>query len=63
MAKEIETIMTLDHPNVVKLHAAYKDSSKYYIVMELCQGGTLLDMLTSGKQKFFADKDALRIMH
>lgn len=54
--------MKLDHPNLVKFYGAYKDEKRYYIVTELCGGGPLFDMLSSGKKKFFNEKDALRIM-
>ena len=56
-------MMNFDHPNLIKFFAAYKDSKRYYIITELCQGGPLLDKLTTGKNKFFSERDALKIMH
>ena len=61
--KEIETLMTFDHPNLIKLYGAYKDGKRYYLITELCKGGPLLDILSTGKQSYFSEKDALRIMH
>lgn len=55
--------MNFDHPNIVKFYGAYKDAKRYYIITELCSGGPLLDVLTTGKQSYFTEKDALRIMH
>lgn len=38
--KEVEFLMKVDHPSIVKLHAAFKDpdSDCYYIVMEFVEG-------------------------
>lgn len=38
--KEVEFLVKVDHPSIVKLHAAFKDSSTdcYYIVMEYVEG-------------------------
>lgn len=38
--KEVEFLVKVDHPSIVKLHAAFKDSSTdcYYIVMEFVEG-------------------------
>ena len=47
--KEIETLINFDHPNLIKFYGAYKDDKRYYIVTELCAGGPLLDILTTGK--------------
>ena len=34
-------VRKLKHPNIVRLHASYQDTSCYYLVMEFCPGGTL----------------------
>lgn len=38
--KEVEFLVKVDHPSIVKLHAAFKDKSTdcYYIVMEFVEG-------------------------
>lgn len=38
--KEVEFLVKVDHPSIVKLHAAFKDSSTdcYYIIMEFVEG-------------------------
>ena len=35
----------LGHPNVVTLKAMFEDSDCFYLVMELCPGGRLLDQM------------------
>ena len=31
----------MDHPNIVKMFEFFRDSSRYYIIMELISGGEL----------------------
>ena len=41
MKTEIEILMKVDHPNIVKYYGTYEDLNNLNIVMELCTGGTL----------------------
>ena len=38
------------HPGVVTLKAVYEDKESFYLVMEFCSGGRLLDHMPKGKQ-------------
>ena len=42
---EIDIIITLDHPNIIKCYETFEDEKHIYIVMEFCSGGELLDIL------------------
>lgn len=42
---EITLLKALDHPSICKLHEVYEDASSLYLVLELCQGGELLDRI------------------
>lgn len=42
---EIEVLIALDHPNVVKLYEVYESKQDIYLVMEQCTGGELYDAL------------------
>lgn len=42
----------LDHPNIVKLFDVYKDKKKYYLVMEICEGGELFDRIVAEADKY-----------
>ncbi|KAL1566619.1 Calcium-dependent protein kinase 18 [Salvia divinorum] len=57
--REVEILKELDgHENVVQFHNAFDDDSYVYIVMELCEGGELLDRILSKKDNRYAEKDA-----
>ena len=37
--KEIEMLMNLDHPNIIKIFEYYVDDLNYYVIMEFAEGG------------------------
>jgi calcium-dependent protein kinase len=44
--REVRILQTLSgHKNIVQFYAAFEDDDKVYIVMELCEGGELLDRI------------------
>eukprot|EP00930_Biecheleria_cincta_P018147 TRINITY_DN1422_c0_g2_i1.p1 TRINITY_DN1422_c0_g2~~TRINITY_DN1422_c0_g2_i1.p1 ORF type:complete len:474 (+),score=104.49 TRINITY_DN1422_c0_g2_i1:286-1707(+) len=60
---EIEIQQILDHPNIVKLYEVFKDSRRYYLVMELCTGGELFDrIVTVYENGSFSERDAANYM-
>ena len=38
-------MMSLDHPNIVKLYEVYDQAEFYVMVMELCEGGELFQKI------------------
>jgi calcium-dependent protein kinase len=42
---EVLVLRKLDHPHIVKIFEFYEDEFNLYVVMELCRGGELLDMI------------------
>lgn len=42
---EIDLMKALDHPNIVQLYETFEDKCKIYLVMELCEGGDMYDMI------------------
>ena len=46
LAREIEVLTKISHPNCIKLYAVYLTERKVYIVTELVDGGELLDRVT-----------------
>jgi calcium-dependent protein kinase len=45
LKREIEIMLTLDHPNIVKLYEVYEDAKYLHLVMEKCDGGELFDRI------------------
>lgn len=45
LQQEIEVMLALDHPNIIKLFQTFEDSRCIYLVMELCTGGELFDRI------------------
>ena len=46
---EIKVHQALDHPNIVKCHDVYKTQQFYFIVMEYCPHGDLLELIGQKK--------------
>lgn len=57
--KEIRTMLSLDHPNIIKLFQTYRDSKQIYLVMELCLGGELFDRIV---EQDLCESDAAIVM-
>lgn len=54
--REVKILRALTgHHNLVKFHEAYEDNSNVYIVMELCEGGELLERILSRGGKYSED--------
>uniref|UniRef100_A0A672SXJ5 Ribosomal protein S6 kinase n=1 Tax=Sinocyclocheilus grahami TaxID=75366 RepID=A0A672SXJ5_SINGR len=59
--KEIAALKLCDgHPNIVKLYEIYHDQLHTYLVLELLQGGELLDRIR--RKQHFSETEASRIM-
>mmetsp|Transcript_83966 Transcript_83966/g.216104 ORF Transcript_83966/g.216104 Transcript_83966/m.216104 type:complete len:776 (+) Transcript_83966:188-2515(+) len=50
LLREISIMKTLDHPNIVKLYETFEDDDHLYLILELCEGGDVLDRLLQKKQ-------------
>ena len=57
---EIEIMRKISHPNIVNIFDIYEDSKKYYIVMEICEGGELFEAIS--EQGAFTEVDCALIM-
>ncbi|XP_024024117.1 CDPK-related kinase 3 [Morus notabilis] len=56
--REVKILKSLSgHNNLVKFYDAYEDSNNVYIVMELCEGGELLDRILSRGGRY-SEEDA-----
>eukprot|EP00271_Cylindrocystis_brebissonii_P020863 TRINITY_DN715_c0_g1_i1.p1 TRINITY_DN715_c0_g1~~TRINITY_DN715_c0_g1_i1.p1 ORF type:complete len:556 (-),score=128.92 TRINITY_DN715_c0_g1_i1:703-2370(-) len=50
------------HVNVVQFTAVFEDDDLVFIVMELCEGGELLDRILSKKDSRYSEQDAAKIV-
>lgn len=60
---EIELMIKLDHPNVIKLFEIFEDSRYIYLIMEECTGGQLFDHIYERivKKNLYSEKEAANI--
>lgn len=47
MKRELSILRVVDHPNIIKMYEVYEDEKYLHLVMELCKGGDLLDVIIS----------------
>ncbi|CAD8100811.1 unnamed protein product [Paramecium primaurelia] len=57
--KEIKTLQTLKHPNIVKMKEFYVETQHFYIVMEFMEGKSLRELL---REKTFNDEEIIIIL-
>ncbi|KAG0488329.1 hypothetical protein HPP92_007140 [Vanilla planifolia] len=57
--REVKILEALKgHENIVHFYNAFEDENYVYIVMELCEGGELLDRILAKKDSRYTEKDA-----
>ena len=59
---EINILMKMDHPNIVKIFEFYNSPTHYYLITEYCEGGCLFDLIVANKGPF-TEIQASYIMH
>lgn len=60
LEREVSILLKLDHPNVINFIETYQDFKYYYLVMEYCSGGELLDRIV--KNKHLNEAECCQIM-
>lgn len=72
LRREINNMLTVDHPNIIKYHECFEDANHVYLVMEFCQQGTIEEMfkeyeipssLLDEDQRESAEKKAAEYMY
>eukprot|EP00929_Paragymnodinium_shiwhaense_P025956 TRINITY_DN15556_c0_g1_i2.p1 TRINITY_DN15556_c0_g1~~TRINITY_DN15556_c0_g1_i2.p1 ORF type:complete len:696 (-),score=174.82 TRINITY_DN15556_c0_g1_i2:207-2294(-) len=49
--REVDILRRLDHPNIVRIYDACEDEDMLYLVLELCDGGDLLERVAVAKDR------------
>jgi calcium-dependent protein kinase len=61
LKREVEILLNLDHPNIIKLYDVYEDYKYLHLVTEYCSGGPLFDRIVDkGK---FSENEAATYMY
>ena len=57
---EIDLMIQMDHPNIIKLYEVFEDNRYIYLIMEECVGGELFEIIITRIQskKLFSEKEA-----
>jgi calcium-dependent protein kinase len=58
--EEVNLMMGLDHPNIMKVFSLYEDEKYFRIITEYCSGGELFEKIQS--QSSFSEKEAADYM-
>ena len=60
---EIEIMITLTHPNILKLYEVFEDERYYYLIIEKCNGGELFKKIKKkiSEGKLYSEKDIAKI--
>jgi hypothetical protein len=49
--REVDILRRLDHPNICRLYEAFEDDQTIYLVLELCDGGDLLERVAVARER------------
>lgn len=60
LERMVRIMKPLDHPNIVKLYDVYEDHLHTHVVLELCEGGELLQRILV--DSYFTERQAARVM-
>ncbi|CAD8134409.1 unnamed protein product [Paramecium octaurelia] len=50
LANEIYVLQKLDHPNIIKFYEVYQNELYFYIIMDYCEGGELVERIQKSQK-------------
>ena len=64
LQNEIEVLMKMDHPNIVKLYEVFESQNSLYLIMEECCGGELFDRILHriNTNNMYTEREACLLM-
>lgn len=60
--REVDILRRLDHPNICRIYEAYEDEASIYLVLELCDGGDLLERVAVARDRLPEREAAVLLM-
>ena len=57
---EMEILMKIDHPNILRIYEVFEDENIFFIVTELVSGGELFDQIVN--RNHFTEADAAGVI-
>ena len=62
--REINILIKMDHPNIIKLYDVYESNNSLYLIMEECHGGELFDRIIKRieSNQMYNEKEACEII-
>lgn len=60
LSRELEILSGLDHPHIARMFDVYEDRRCVHMVLEMCEGGDLVDVIQSSTQGL-READAFRL--
>ena len=57
---EVDIAKKIRHPNIIRVYESYESAKHYFLVMELCSGGELLDFISD--KKHLTENDTAKVM-
>lgn len=60
LINEIEIMLSIDHPNCIKLYEVHESKNSIYLVLEYLQGGELFERITESED--LLNKDEIRLI-
>jgi len=62
--REIDFLLKIDHPNIIKLYEVFESPNSLYLIMEDCFGGSLFDRISKRRDSnnMYTDKEASKII-
>ncbi len=55
---QFEILRKMDHPNIIKLYDIYQEKNNLYVVTQLCEGGSLLNLVN----RYVFKEDEIRVI-
>lgn len=45
LKEEVHILRNMNHPHIIRLYDFFEEPKKYYLVLEICEGGELFDKI------------------